>query len=176
MAYLDVLPDLSKDQSAAMKDLSSIQTFLMKSVFPVIWISGWGAGTVALWFGAMTERSGMQPPAETKWIFLFALIFGVAIIWWACAPLKRVWLDGMVLHASNYLQEIAMPVAAIGRVTENRWTNVCTITIHFNRSTLFGDSIVFMPKARLFAFWSPHPVIAELEELAMTVRMRSAEY
>lgn len=159
-----------------MKDLSSMQTFVVKFVFPVIWISGFGAGVLALWSGAMSGRNGMQPPAEMKWIFLFGWIFGIAMIWWMCAPLKRVRLDGMILHVSNYLQEISVPVAAIERVAENRWVNIRPVTIHFNRTTPFGDSIVFMPTSRMFAFWSPHPVVAELEQLMVTARMRRAEY
>ena len=98
------------------------------------------------------------------------------MLWWTCAPLKRVWLEGMTLHVSNYLREIAVPVAAIDQVTESLWINIHPVTIRFNRTTPFGDSIVFMPKARLFALWSPHPVVAELEQLMATARMKHAGY
>lgn len=155
-----------------MKDLSSLQTFVMKFVFPVIWISGFGAGVLALWSGAMGGRNGMPPPTEMKWVFLFGWIAGIAMIGWMCAPLKRVRLDGMILHVSNYLQEIAVPVSAIERVTENRWINIRPVTVHLNRATPFGDSIVFMPKVRVFGFWSAHPVVAELEQLVATARAK----
>lgn len=155
------------------KPLSSAQTFIMKFVFPAIWISGFGAGTLALWIGAMHGRSGSQPPAEMKWLFLCGWLAGSAFILWFCARLKRVRLDGAILHISNYRREIAVPLTSVDRVTENRWINIHPVTIHFRRTTEFGDAITFMPTARPFGFWSAHPVVAELEQAVFAQRVRS---
>jgi hypothetical protein len=51
-------------------------------------------------------------------------------------------------------------------VTENVWLNMHPVTIHLKAPAEFGDRIVFMPKGRSFAFFSSHPVVAELKELA----------
>ncbi|MFC5488822.1 hypothetical protein [Dokdonella soli] len=64
------------------------------------------------------------------------------------------------------MREIAVPVTAIDRVTEIRWINSNPVTVHFGRTTPFGDSIMFMPKARMFPMLSSHPVLAELERAA----------
>ena len=36
----------------------SRQTFVMKYVFPVVWISGFGLGTICLWLGVFNGREG----------------------------------------------------------------------------------------------------------------------
>ncbi|MEO6690024.1 MAG: hypothetical protein ABIS07_01510 [Dokdonella sp.] len=155
------------------KFLSSAQTFIMKFVFPAIWISMFGAATLALWSGSMQARNGQNLPMEMKWVFLFGWIAGSAMILWFCAPLKRVRMDGAILHVSNYLREIAVPLTSIDRVAENRWINIHPVTIHFRRTTEFGDAIRFMPTARMFGFFSAHPVVAELEQAVFAQRVQS---
>lgn len=54
----------------------------------------------------------------------------------------------------------------IEEVSENRWVNIRPVTISFLRDTDFGSRVVFMPRARWWLFWRPHPVVRELEEAA----------
>ena len=55
-------------------------------------------------------------------------------------------------------------------VTASRWIRGNPITLHFREATAFGNKIVFLPLIRLDwnpRRWSePHPVIAELRQLA----------
>ena len=67
---------------------------------------------------------------------------------------------------SNYRKEISVPLSEISDVTENRWVNMHPVTIHFRRDTAFGQRVMFMPAVRPFAFFSSHPVVAELKRLA----------
>ena len=74
-------------------------------------------------------------------------------------------LPNMRLEAlciSNYSSEIAVPLVNVAQVSENRWVNIHPITIEFHADTEFGSRVVFMPKVRWFAFWSPHPVVEEI--------------
>ena len=143
--------------------LSSLQTFLNKIVFPAIWIPVWGFAALAMFFGRV---EGPEPPL--KWIFLVAWIVGCAVIYWTCIRLKEVSVDDNFLYVSNYLKEIAIPLSEIRDVTENKWINLHPVTIHLKSPTEFGDKIVFMPTVRYFAFFSSHPVVNELKELART--------
>lgn len=152
-----------------MKSLSSAQTFVMKIVFPIFWIVLFGAGMIAMWSGALHGRNGAPPPA-IKWQFLCAWIIGSAFILWFSAALKRVRVDARNLYVSNYLREAAIPLRNIESVTENRWINVHPVTVHFRAPTEFGQKITFMPKVRFLAFWSSHPVVSELEQLAKSSR------
>lgn len=146
--------------------LSSLQTFLMKVIFPVFWTTIWGIGTVVMFF---TEEGKTAPP---KFIFLLIWIIGTAFLYWSCMRLKAVSVDEDLLYVSNYLKEISIPLSNIYDVTENRWINIHPVTIHLKSPSEFGDKIIFMPKVRVFSFFSSHPVVAELKELA---RMKSME-
>jgi len=152
------------------RELSSLQTFLMKFVFPPLWISGFGAGTIAMWLVADGHvRAGPSAP-EPKVMFLFVWIVGSALLLWMCAGLKRVRLDRGKLFVSNYLREIAVPLSEIDDVTEFRWVNIHPVTIHLRHATEFGERIMFMPKSRMFALWSSHPVVEELLQEARESR------
>ena len=152
--------------------LSSAQTFVMKVIFPAMWIGAFAFVTVLLFLGAggFVDRYGSPPSPDMKWIFLFATLAGSAFIYWAAIRLKRVAMDDKALYISNYRQEIVVPLRDVEEVTENRWVNIHPVTIHFYRDTGFGSSIVFMPKTRLFAFFSAHPVVAEIRAAAARAR------
>ncbi|HEX7614705.1 MAG TPA: hypothetical protein VF554_05430 [Thermoanaerobaculia bacterium] len=147
--------------------LSSRQTFVSKFVFPALWISLFGLGTLAMWTGVMTGEDEKGPPPAERWIFLALWTGGSAFILWSCAGLKRVRVDQRFLYVSNYRKEIAVPLNSIASVTENRWVNTHPVTIHFREPTEFGFHITFIPTMRLFGFWSSHPVVAELRAAAL---------
>ena len=146
------------------RTLSSAQTFVMKVIFPPLWIGGFALGTASLFLSAgfWHDPSGAPPDPEVKWVFLFATIAGTWFIWWSCIRLKNVRMDDKALYISNYSTEIAVPLANVGQVSENRWVNIHPITIEFHADTEFGSRVVFMPKVRWFGFWSSHPVVQEI--------------
>ena len=101
-----------------------------------------------------------------KWIFLIAWVAATAFIFWNCVRLKKVSVDDDFLYVSNYLKEISIPLSDIYDVTENVWLGAHPVTIHLRAPSEFGDKIVFMPTARFFPFFSSHPVVSELKDLA----------
>lgn len=151
------------------KTISSAQTFIMKVVFPTLWISGFGFGTASLWLDLMHGKNGASAPGEMKFMFLAMWLAGTAFILWSCARLKRVRLDDKHIHVSNYLREISIPLNLIADVSEIRRINIHPVTIHFRKDTHFGRSITFMPTIRFFALWSSHPIVAELMQLSRQV-------
>ena len=134
----------------------------MKIIFPAFWIPLLGFGTLIMFVG------GFEGDAPPKWIFLFVWVAGSAFIYWSCMRLKEVSVDDDFLYVSNYLKEVSIPLSEIYDVTENLWLNIHPVTIHLKSPSEFGDKIVFMPKTRAFAFFSSHPVVKELKELART--------
>ncbi len=151
---------------SGVRTLSSRQTFMVKFILPIFWISLVGLGTLGLWVGSIHGKDGASPPDVMKWQFLLIWIVGTAIFWWSFAGLKRVRVGNGLLYVSNYQQEISIPLTMISRVTENRWTKTHTVTIYFRSPTEFGERIKFMPKVRFVALWSSHPVVSELRQLA----------
>lgn len=152
--------------------LSSAQTFIMKLVFPILWIGMFGLGTLAMWANVLHGRDNNAPPEGIKWMFLLMWVVGTAFVLTLCGGLKRIRVDDRNLYISNYFREISVPLSMIERVTENRWINIHPITIRFRSVTDFGDRVRFMPKIRFFGGWSSHPVVTELELLASNARSR----
>ncbi len=152
------------------RTLSSSQTFWIKVVFPLLWIGGFSAGTLAMFL--QPGQDSVEPPA-IKWIFLMATIAGAAFLYWGCIRLKRVRMDDQALYVSNYLREIRIPLQQVETIGENKWINLHPVTIEFHDKTDFGQRIVFMPKVRWFAFWSSHPVVEEIRQ-AVSVSVGSA--
>jgi hypothetical protein len=143
------------------KNISSAQTFLMKMIFPPLWILLFGSGTIMLWTGGFDDPR-QSDTVEMKLLFLVMWIAGTSFILWICAPLKRVRLHQRDLYISNYFKEIKVPLASISDVTENRWINIHPVTIHFKNETQFGKKVTFMPTARLLALMRSHPIVQEL--------------
>jgi hypothetical protein len=144
------------------RTLSSAWTFWMKFIFPAVWISGFGTGTVLLW---LSDLVNPKPPPQMKLVFLGVWILGTTIILWTSAGLKRVRMDERQLYVSNYLREICVPFGEIIDVRQNRWLNSRPITIYFRDATEFGGKATFMPKWSI-QFWRVDSVVSELKQLA----------
>jgi hypothetical protein len=143
------------------RTLSSAMTFLMKFIFPTLWISIFGYGTLALWI----VRNNQATPDTMKGLFPLLWVAGTLFILKFCAGLKCIKADNRNLYISNYLREITVPLTLIENVTEIRWINIHPVTIHFRGDTEFGQRVTFMPQSRIFAGGS-HPVVTELNVLA----------
>jgi hypothetical protein len=148
-------------QTTSPRTISSDATFLYKVIFPVGWIGGFTAASVALF----ADANGRVAPSM-KWQFLAITLIGGAFFYWTCARLKRVTMSEDTLTISNYRMSVVVPLADLEEVTENRWINIHPVTLHFRRETDFGTRVVFMPKSRMFAFFTGHPVVKELRQAA----------
>ena len=138
------------------KRISSSMTVYHKLFFPTLWLCLFGFGTAT-----MFVQDG-----PTKWMFFILLIFGSLLISGFCLPLKYVSIEGSDLLISGFQQTIRVPASNILDITENFVLNTHPVWIHFRTPTEFGSKIMFMPKTRMFALFSSHPVVAELKQLA----------
>lgn len=92
---------------------------------------------------------------------------GSWFVYWTCLRLKKVSFDDHYLYVSNYLTEISIPLSHITSISENDWLNSHPVTVQLQFSTEFGDTIVFVPTIRWFAFFrGSHPAVGELRRLA----------
>src|SRR5262249_52575427 len=140
------------------RTLSYAQTFMMKYVFPIIWIGGFGLGTLGFWLGDFLDSDGNPPPSWMRWLFLIMWIAGAAFIIWFASRVKRVRVDDQSLYVSNYFSEALIPLTEVEDITENRDLSPPTITIHFRSPTAAGMRVVFIPRTRQFSQRS-HSVI-----------------
>ena len=146
------------------RPLSSAQTFVTKLIYPLIWIGGFAFLTAILFLapGMLESRDGTPPDAGLKWLFLGITLIGGFFVGRSCFRLKRVRMDDRFLFISNYVTEIAVPLANVAKVSENRLARDHPVTIDFLTDTEFGSRVVFMPKSRWFRSSSPHPVVEEI--------------
>jgi hypothetical protein len=141
--------------------LSSLWTIFYKFVFPPLWVGGFTLGAGSLWVSLFLAKSD-GPPLGVAFGATTVLLAVSAYIYWSCCRLKRVRIDSRNLFISNYFHEIQVPLAEVEDVTEWRWDNTHPVTIHFIRPTEFGNKVIFMPKLRMFGFWSSHPVVDQI--------------
>ncbi|RXH18269.1 hypothetical protein EAS54_13105 [Bradyrhizobium guangzhouense] len=150
------------------RHLSSAWTFCAKFVFPALWISGFGMGTILLWLDLMHGKNNELPPPGV--IFVGGVwIVGSAFELRAAGCLKRVLIDERELFVSNYFREICIPFSDVIDVRQNCWVRSRPITIYFGDATEFGDRVTFIPKLRSpLQFWcaDPDPVVDDLRRLA----------
>ena len=144
------------------RELSSSVTVWWKFIFPAIWISGFGAGTAALWLGAFHGRDNQPPPDWMRWQFL--LMWLAASVWliWSSRRLHRVSLREDTLIVSNFFREVSIPFVAISRVRQSYMSRPTTITIHLDDRTTFGHRIAFIPCGPNH-YLSEHPTTTELK-------------
>jgi hypothetical protein len=141
----------------------------MKFIYPALWIL-WGSAFLSAFFDG---SKGADAPI--KWIILIMWVAGFAFICWSSVRLKKVSVDDDFLYVSNFIKEISIPLSDIYDVTENVWVSIHPVTIHLKSQSEFGDKIVFMPTTRFFPFFSSHPVVSELKDLARSKNM-AAEF
>jgi len=120
--------------------ISSSLTFFYKFVFPLVWIVGFGAGTITILV--------VRPPNFPWLLFPVLWVAGSVMIYWLCGHLKRVAISADGLVVSNYAREIRVAWASIRGVAGSRMINPPHITITFDHDVGFGKSIIFMPTVR----------------------------
>lgn len=141
--------------------ISSRLTILYKFILPGLFVVG------LIMNIADILRGRFYIPSEAPVvfiIFIFIWWFGFAV--WAATKLKKVGLDQDFLYVSDYFNETRIPLRDIYDVTEFRWVNIHPVTIHLKKPSEFGDKIVFAPPYRHFGFFTSHPIVEELKELA----------
>jgi hypothetical protein len=137
--------------------ISSVQTLVMKFIFPLLWISGFGAGTVTL----LATR-----PAAFPWqVFPVFWLLGTLSWYWFGGRLKKVTIEQDGLLISNYRREVLVPWQGVAQVSGGRWFNTRQVRITFDHDIGFGTSIVFMPKTRFLWPGQEHPIAGELRDL-----------
>lgn len=162
-----VSPASYPDKTNMDEKLSSAMTFYYKVLFPFLWTTGFGAGTIAIWLGTFNNPS--QPPDDARLMFLVFWIIGSVFLLRDTFRLKAVSLDKYVLIVKNFKKEIAVPLRNIKHISESRLMRPKTITLTVYPPNDFGERITFIPKAKFqmtFNLFSEHPIVIKLRELS----------
>jgi hypothetical protein len=155
----------------AERTLSSRLTGFYKFVFPTLWLTGFGAGTIALFVeSGLRGHSAQAPPPYMKWHFLIAWILGALFFYWSCIRLKKVSLSARNLVVSNYFKTITIPLASIERISGTRMLSPEHLQISARTSPSTRYVFIFMPPLRFSFGFSEHPLAGELRTMVATER------
>jgi hypothetical protein len=143
--------------------LSSSWTFYYKVVLPVVWIGGFGLGTIILW---TVNSAGSQLQLNViRGVFFFVWLVGSSFILWFAVRLKAVTLSEGTLIVANFRQEIRIPLSSINEIRESRLVNPKTIKLTLYPPCDFGEKVVFIPKIKFYNPFGQHPIVKQLKEL-----------
>jgi hypothetical protein len=151
--------------SSVIEQLSSSRTFWYKLVFPILWVSGFGLGTLAM-FAGWYDHSSPQD-LNTRLTFLLVWVVGSSFIIWLAHRLKTVAVARDHLLVGNYQKEIEIPLSSIIRVSETHLVNPKQIVLRLYPACEFGDKIVFIPKVRFYNPFGDHPAVTRLRRLSL---------
>jgi hypothetical protein len=125
------------------RNLSSALTFFYKVVCLAVWM---GLGLYAL-IGLLVRLDALGT-LRTLLMFLVIWSIGLGLLWWTNLPLKKVEIEGDVLHVSNYLKTVEVPLSNIVLAKEiigGGNLPRCRVKLELNVDTEFGKNIFFVP-------------------------------
>ena len=129
--------------------LSSHITFAQKIVMPAILTLAISSGIIV---AAFLGRIG------SSLLGVVLLLFCQFIFSCIAYPLKQVYADENAIKVSNYRRSVEIPYSEIESI-KTTWLNIPLISIALSKPSLFGKSILIIPKGIfVIPFLSPHPV------------------
>ncbi len=142
-------------------NLSSNLTFFYKLAIPIMWMTFFGAFTLAVWFSGETNFGTFSAATlQTYMPIFFAL--GFLFFYWSMLRLKRVEIDSHFIYATNYIKTYRYPFHQIEKVVEKDFGLFRTIYIHLKQKGNFGKKIYFIAsRSRYKKFLNEHPEIAK---------------
>jgi hypothetical protein len=142
------------------KRLSSGMTGFMRNIFPFLWTVGVGVGMAGIWFETVGE-----PATLTLKVLGGVLWAGTSILFTAWSRgIYHVWLDGADLIVLGSSRRVRVPLHDIIGMSETRGQRVKTIKLSLRTGSHLGPAIRFIPRHRMQAPFSEHPIIRELKE------------
>lgn len=125
--------------------LSSPGLVLIKVIFPTLWITGFGLGTMAMWLIPNVQKPA---PLSLKIYFVIAWILGILLLYFTCIRLKSVELDeaDRAVHIGNLRVTVRVPIALVDPLQVNSWGGrPPVLTLRLREPGRFGRSIPFVP-------------------------------
>ncbi len=156
---LGALFSLMYEPPETLRQISSRLTFVWKFITPF--------ATIAVAYNMIQTVLEFLSRGGNQFI-VFVLVVLVAVVahtLWIGYRIKTVKADANNLYVSNYFKEGAVPLSQIYDVTEIRWVEPRIVTIHLRSPSEFGSRIAFLAPYRFFAWYSPHPIVTELQQM-----------
>lgn len=131
-------------------------TFFHKFIIPIIMLVMW----VYVIFREIESNAG----GSELYTLIFFIIAIPLFIYFYQIRLKVVKIDNGKMYVSNYFKEIEIEKCNIFKVKQNVFGNNRPILIYLKKPTIFGSKIVFIPTYIFPFYFSPHPIVEELND------------
>ena len=93
-----------------------------------------------------------------------------ALLLWCYVPIKKVEFLKDGIRVSNFIDTVDIPMEQIDSVTASRFINPELIFIRLRSPSVFGSTIRFIGKYRLFVGWGRPPAACELDRRLNALR------
>ena len=143
--------------------ISGWSTTYYKVVLPAFWLVFFGAGTVALWLSPL-DAHGQPIPRFMPWLFTGGWLFGLALCWTLCFPLKHVKRDEAGLWVRHRGMDVFVPWAEITAVRDVKFVNPRTLQVELRAPGKLGRRFRFIPRGMVWLPFQTHPLVQELSE------------
>ena len=143
-----------------MRTFSSSLTFFYKYIFTLVWVGFFGFGTISMF---LSDSSSDAP----KYQFLFTWIIGTLLVYLICGRLKKVQIEDRKVYISNYFQSTEIDISALKSVSGSIFLAPELVWFKVEPSSIFGQTIIFMPPLRIFCGFTQHPLVKELKDLCI---------
>jgi hypothetical protein len=154
--------------------LSSAWTPFYTKFFAPVWITGFGAGTLALWLGVMDD--GREPDLLFKLHFLVMWVLGSTFILWFVRRLSDLWIERDELVIVRGRSEERVPLAAVVKVSETRFWNPKQIKVELQPGAGTRSQVIFVAPQVIQLPFTDHPSVRQLRELAQLARSRDSSH
>ena len=150
------------------RQLSSKWTAFFQRFFMPFWIIGMGIGAILLIVSPDEFGGEDLAPSTVEFLTVWILISSLLYYWFG--RLVTVRLVGSDLEIRRYSLSATVPLTNVLSVTATRFLSPEPMTLHFLTDTPFGLNVTFLPPARIFRFFTLHPLKTELEALIEETR------
>jgi nitrate reductase NapE component len=132
-----------------MHRVSSNLTLALVIFLPILWITFFGAFTLAIWVYKM-DYYGSLPGATLRYGMLGFVLTGLLIFFFTIWRLKRVEVDNEYLYVTNYFKHVRYPLEQIATFEIKDWRLFKIVSIRLQGKGSFGQNIVFLPSGKAF--------------------------
>ena len=144
-----------------MHRVSSNLTLALVIFLPILWITFFGAFTLAIWVYKM-DYYGSLPGATLRFGMLGFVLTGLVIFFFTTWRLKRVEVDNEYLYVTNYFKHVRYPLEQIANFEVKDWRLFKVVSVRLPGKGSFGQNIVFLPSGKAFeTFAASHEILQQ---------------
>ncbi|NNE29948.1 MAG: hypothetical protein HKN16_09935 [Saprospiraceae bacterium] len=142
-----------------MQRISTNATLILKFFIPTVWITFFGAVTIAAFLTKGTFYGIPEGPFKAIVFAFFAI--GFLFLWWAVLRLKRMEIDEEYVYVTNYFKTYRYPFSSVEKLNLKDFKFFKTLEVQLKEPGSFGESMTCVISEKLFfEYMQEHPKVA----------------